>query len=131
MSSQFNLPVPPEPTLDGATLSECAEACFDCADVCLSSADASISQYKFEAPQHCIRAALDCADLCTVTGRMLLRQGKLELAALVAQVQACRTLCEVCVSACERLRSRYAHCGDNADGCRACDRACRDLLMRM
>ena len=114
--------------VDKGAFGQCIEECTDCAAVCLACADACLGEDAVGDLVRCIRLNLDCADVCAATGAALTRQTKVEVEPVRALVQACVVACSRCSEESERHAEHHEHCRVCAERCRACQKACEDVL---
>jgi hypothetical protein len=113
--------------VDQATLTRCIEECLRCAQTCTACADACLSEDVLAELVKCIRTDLDCADICETTARVLSRHTGYDANLTRAIVEACAQACASCADECEQ-HTKHSHCVICAQDCRACERACRELL---
>ncbi len=95
----------------------CAAICNSCADAC-SAEDMDMST--------CIRLCSDCSDVCTATYRVASRRTAGNVSVIEAQLRACITACEACLTECAKHDN--AHCHRCADMCRECAADCQKAL---
>ena len=122
---------PSSAAVDGSTLVECIEACFDCAQACTACADACIGEGDLQMLARCVRLDLDCGDICGTTGRILSRQTATEPQMLRAALQACADACRLCAEECENHAEHHEHCRVCAEACRHCEEACNRVMQSL
>lgn len=114
--------------VDGPTLAECIDACFDCAQTCTACADACLGEGDLQMLARCIRLDLDCAQVCSATGNILSRQTATDLQMLRLSLETCAQACRLCGEECEEHAEHHEHCRICAEDCRRCESACNNLL---
>lgn len=112
-------------------LLRCIEACHDAALACTSCADACISEPEVDHLRCCIRLDLDCADMCVAAAAIATRQTGGDERSLIAALEACAAICDLCGHECQLHADRHEHCRICADVCRRCEHACREALLTL
>ena len=116
---------------DDESLLRCILACYDCAQACTSCADACLSEPEVDHLRRCIRLDLDCADICAAAGAIATRQTGGDERSVIAALEACAAICDLCGHECQLHAGRHAHCRICADACRRCEQACREALLSL
>ncbi|MFJ2902183.1 ferredoxin [Streptomyces sp. NPDC091279] len=98
---------------------DCAQACGECARVCVVRA--GLWESDGHAGQERVRReSIACADVCDATALMLSEEDRLDEAAILVQLDWCRSLC---LETAHLLDAQPA-AESTAEACRACARAC-------
>ena len=111
------------------SLVRCIEACYACAQACTACADACLGEADIEPLRRCIRLDLDCADICAASGAILTRRTETDERGLIAVLEACALICDLCGHECQLHAGHHAHCRVCATACRRCEQACREALL--
>lgn len=119
-------PKKPTNTMDAVTA--CIKACYACSESCTICADACLGEDRIDNLRRCIRLNLDCAAICQVTGQLSARQTETDIAMLGKQLETCAAACASCAEECEKHAGMHDHCKLCTESCRACERACNDLM---
>ena len=115
----------------GGLLLRCIEDCYGCAQACTSCADACLAEREVEQMRACIRMCLDCADICAAAGAIATRRTGGDLRSVVAALEACAALCDLCGHECQLHAGHHDHCRLCAEACRRCEQACREALLTL
>ena len=104
---------------------ECARACAVCAFQCESCFDHCVRLVAEGKKEHTrtLRLCNDCGEICAVAGKVVSRQGPLQ----VTICESCARACDVCGAECEKFESDE-HMRACAKACRECAKACRDMI---
>lgn len=104
---------------------ECAEVCSKCQRICDACAR-HCATLTGEGKSHhlaTLRSCLDCADVCSAASHIVARNGVFS-----SQIcTACADVCAKCAAECDKhaTDTTMMQC---AKQCRACEKACRDML---
>lgn len=112
-------------------LIRCIEACYACAQACTACADACLGEADIAPMRRCIRLDLDCADICAATGAIATRRTDTDDRSLIAALEACAAICDLCGHECQLHAGHHEHCRVCADACRRCEQACREALLML
>lgn len=114
-----------DPASRQTLLDKCAEACSKCQRSCDACARHCATQLGEGKSHHMatLRTCLDCADICAAASRIVARNGVFSGPICTA----CADACAKCAAECDK------HASDTimkecAEQCRACEKACREML---
>jgi hypothetical protein len=119
-------PVPIDLGLDAVAAA--IDASMICAQSCTSCANSSLAEDDVVEMRRCIALCEVCADICTTTLRVLSRPFEADHVVTHRMLEACVRTCSDSAEECERHAAHHRHCAICAKVCRACARACGELL---
>ena len=123
------LDLAPTPMLLGAEeVAAAIDACADCEQSCSSCADLSLAEDDVATLSTCVALCVECADICGTTSRTLSRPVRADRLVVHRILQACVRSCELSAEECARHAAHHRHCAICEQVCRACEKACSELL---
>jgi hypothetical protein len=114
--------------LDSADLAAAIDACLRCVQTCTTCANADLAEEDVAALVVCARLCINCADVCDVTARLLSRPAQWDEFVVHRLLEACVRSCQNSAEECAKHAHHHRHCAICEKTCRACVRACSDLL---
>ncbi|MBS0024145.1 hypothetical protein KE274_08465 [Microbacterium paraoxydans] len=109
--------------MDMAVLQACMDACAACEQACTVCSTQLMD---------CAPACMNCADMCHTMMRSMLRMQGMTPATMMAMLDACIAMCQLCMDECMRHADHSDVCRLCAQACQACMNACmavRDMMM--
>ncbi|WP_404474956.1 hypothetical protein [Microbacterium aerolatum] len=108
--------------MDMAVMQACMDACSACEQAC------TVCSMQM---MDCAPACMNCADMCNTTMRSMMRMQGMTPAVMMAMLDACIAMCQLCMDACMKHADHSEVCKMCAQSCKACMDACMDMKNMM
>lgn len=118
MDAMGSTSMPGMATMDMALLQACMDACAACEQACTVCAAQMLD---------CAPTCMNCADMCNTMLRAMLRTSGMTPPVMVAMLDACIAMCQLCMDECMRHADMSEVCRMCAQSCQACMDACMAL----
>jgi uncharacterized membrane protein len=119
---------PVEISLNLDDVAAAIDACLTCEQTCTSCADSDLAEKDVAEMSRCIALCVECAEVCGLVARSLSRPARWDPPVIHRLLQACVGTCTNSADECARHAEHHRHCAICAQACRACLRACSNLL---
>lgn len=123
--SKDMMSMPGMQAMDMSVMQACMDACSACEQACTVCSTQMVS---------CAPACMNCADMCNTMMRAMMRPQGMTPAAMMAMLDACIAMCQVCMDECMEHADHSEVCKMCAQSCQACMDACmkmRESMMAM
>jgi hypothetical protein len=114
--------------LDLDDVAAAIDACLTCEQTCTSCSDSDLAENDVTELSTCIALCVECADVCELVARTLSRPARWDHFVVHRLLQACVRTCTSSAEECARHAEHHRHCAICEKTCRACIRACSELL---
>jgi len=105
--------------MDMTAMQNLMEASAACEQACTMCAASSMGMAGME---KCAAMCMNCADMSNTMMRMMMRPAAMDMASMMAMIEACKTMAMACAAECEMHM-------DMSDQCRMCATACQEMVM--
>jgi hypothetical protein len=109
-------------TMDMAVMQACMDACSACEQAC------TVCSMQL---MDCAPECMNCADMCNTMMRSMMRMQGMDRASMIAMLDACIAMCQLCMDACNAHAEHSEVCRMCAQSCEACMDACADMKNMM
>ena len=109
-------------TMDMAAMQACMDACSACEQACTVCSTQMMD---------CAPACMNCADMCNTMMRAMMRMQGMTPPVMMAMLDACIALCQLCMDACMEHAEHSEVCMMCAAACKACMDACMAMKASM
>jgi len=120
--SKEKMAMPGMPAVDMAVMQACIDACAACEQACVVCSTELMS---------CATACMNCADMCGTMIRSMLRMQGMTPAVMMAMLDACIAMCQMCMDECAAHADMNEVCRMCAQACKACMDACMAMRASM
>ena len=122
MDAMRKASMPGMEAMDMSAMQACMDACSACEQACTICAMEMMD---------CAPECMNCADMCNTMMRSMMRMKGMTPAVMMAMLDACVAMCQMCMDACMRHADESDVCRMCAQACKACMDACSAMRASM
>ena len=114
--------------MDMMAMQNLVEACAACEQACTMCANSSLGMTDMA---KCAAMCMNCADMSNTMMRIMMRPAAMDMASMMAMMEACKTMAMACAAECMMHADMSQQCAMCATACQEMAAACDAMMTSM